>query len=152
MAGQPPEDQRESDRLRLQLERTHLQIEVSNVVVSKLSLKDLLVAVSDLLKRFINHDFASVVLYNEERQELRVHALDKPPPGGLLGEGAILPLEGSPPGLAIRTRTTIRRAHLDLNDFHAPMVRLALLLHDCIDGCEHVAVPETTELRGRKAW
>ena len=91
MAGKTSEDQREVDRLRVQLERTQLQIEVSNVVVSKLTLKDLLVAVSDLLKRFINHDFASVVLYSEERQELRVHALDRPPPGLALDAGLVIP-------------------------------------------------------------
>ena len=126
MTGQTPEpspDHRESDRLRRQLERTRLQIEVSNAVVSKLSLKDLLIAVSDLLKRFINHDFASVVLYNEERQELRVHALDKAPPAGLLGEGTILPMEGTPPGLAIKTRKSVRRDHIDLKEFHSPMMQ-----------------------------
>ena len=111
------------DRLRLKLERTQLQIEVSNVVVSKLSLKDLLVAVSDLLKRFINHDVASVVLYNEERRELRVHALDRPAPLGILAEGEIMPLEGTPPGLAITSQKTVRRKLLDLEEFHAPIMK-----------------------------
>ena len=129
-AGQSPEsptahDERESDRLRRQLERTQLQIEVSNLVVSKLTLKDLLITVSNLLKRFIDHDFASVVLYNEETQELRVHALDKDPPGGVLGEGFILPMEGTPPGLAIQTRKTVRRDVIDLNEFHAPIMKQA---------------------------
>ena len=113
----------ELDRLRLKLERTQLQIEVSNVVVSKLSLKDLLVAVSDLLKKFIAHDVASVVLYDPESQQLRVHALDRPAPGGVLGEGEILPMEGTPPGLAIVTQKTVRRDLIDLEEFHAPIMK-----------------------------
>ena len=125
-AAQTPESSPrdgELDRLRLKLERTQLQIEVSNVVVSKLSLKDLLIAVSDLLKRFINHDVASVVLYNEERRELRVHALDRPAPLGILAEGEIMPLEGTPPGLAITSQKTVRRKLIDLEEFHAPIMK-----------------------------
>jgi len=110
------------DRLRQKLERTRLQIEVSNVVVSKLSLKDLLVAVSGLVERFMNHDVASVVLYNEELQEARVHALAKPAPDGILLEGAIMPLEGTPPGLAITSRKTVRRAFLDFEEFNSPIM------------------------------
>jgi formate hydrogenlyase transcriptional activator len=130
VAGQTPEpsphhDERESGRLRLQLERTQLQIEVSNVIVSKLSLKELLVTISNLLKQFINHDFASVVLYDEKKQELRVHALDQAPPGGVLDEGVMLPMEGTPPGIAITTRKTVRRDHIDLNEFHALIMRQA---------------------------
>jgi len=130
-AGLTPEpssanDERESDRLRRQLERTRLQIEVSNVVVSQLNLKDLLIAVSQLLKRFIDHDFASVVLYNEESRQLRVHALDRPAPGGVLSEGASLPMEGTPPGLAITTRKTVLRDLVDLKEFHAPIMKQAL--------------------------
>lgn len=129
-AGQTPEpspltDARESERLRLQLERTQLQIEVSNLVVSKLSLKDLLVTISNLLKRFIDHDVASVVLYDEAKRELRVHALDLPAPGGVLGEGAVLPMDGTPPGLAIKTRKTVRRDHVDMTEFHAPIMQHA---------------------------
>lgn len=129
-AGQTPElssanSDRESDRLRHQLERTQLQIEVSNAVVSKLSLRDLLITVSNLLERFIDHDFASVVLYHEEKQELRVHALDRPAPGGVLAEGAVLPMEGTPPGLAITTRQTVRRDLIDLQEFHSPIMEQA---------------------------
>ena len=110
-AGEIPyptdDSERESDRLRLLLE-------VSNAVVSKLSLKDLLVTVSSFLKRFIDHDFASVVLYDEESEKIHVHALDKPAPGGVLGEGTILPMDGTPPGLAIRTRQSVRRDVIDV--------------------------------------
>lgn len=127
-AAQTPEptpDAGDVDRLRQKLERTQLQIEVSSVVVSKLSLKDILIAVSDLLKKFIEHDVASVVLYNEELKEARVHALDKPPPDGILLEGAIMPLEGTPVGLAIKTRKTVRRTHLDFDEFSSPIMREA---------------------------
>ncbi len=127
-AAQTPEstpNAGELDRLRQKLERNQLQIEVSSVVVSKLSLKDVLVAVSDLLKKFIDHDVASVVLYNEELKEARVHALAEPPPGGILLEGAVMPLEGTPPGLAIRSRKSVRCTHLDFDEFTSPIMKEA---------------------------
>ena len=152
-AAQTPEtspNDGDLDRLRQKLARTQLQIEVSSVVVSKLTLKDLLIAVSDLLKKFINHDVASVVLYDEERQESRVHALDKPAPDGLIAEGQIMPLEGTPPGLAIRSQKTVRRAFLDFDEFPSPIMRGAysagmrsgcsvpLISHGRVLGCINV--------------
>ncbi len=125
-AAQTPElspNDGDLDRLREKLERTQLQVEVSSVVVSKLSLKDLLIAVSDLLKKFIDHDVASVVLYDDERNESRVHALDKPAPLGVIEEGHIMPLDGTPPGLAITSRKTVRRAVLDLDEFPSPVMK-----------------------------
>lgn len=129
-AGPIPEpssdtDLRESERLRRQLERTQLQIEVSHAVVSQLSLGDLLRTISGLLRRFIDYELASVVLYNEAARELRVHALDKPAPGGVLGEGDAMPMDGTPPGLAITTRKTVRRDRVDVKEFYAPVMQHA---------------------------
>jgi formate hydrogenlyase transcriptional activator len=105
-------------------ERRQLLLEVNNAVVSNLSLKDLLVTVSGWLRKFIQHDFASVVLLDEESGQLRIHALDKPVPGGFAREGGILPIDGTPAGLAIKTRATVRRDKLDFEEFYHPMVRM----------------------------
>jgi formate hydrogenlyase transcriptional activator len=104
-------------------ERAHILLEVTRAVVSNLSLRDLLLAVSACLKQYFNHDIASVVLYDEEADRLCVHALDSPVPSVTLSEGAVLPLEGTPPGLAIRTRATVLRRRLDLEEFHSPLMR-----------------------------
>lgn len=106
-------------------ERAQILLEVTRAVVSNLSLRDLLLAVSGCLKKFFNHDIASVVLYDEETDRLRVHALDAPAPGDVLGEGSVLPMEGSPPGLAIRTRSIVLRERIDLEEFHSPLMRAA---------------------------
>jgi formate hydrogenlyase transcriptional activator len=106
-------------------ERAHILLEVTRAVVSNLSLRDLLLAVSACLKQFFNHDFASIMLYDEEAGLLRVHGLDAPTQGGILGEGSLLPLEGTPPGLAFKTRQTVLRERLDLNEFDSPQTRLA---------------------------
>jgi formate hydrogenlyase transcriptional activator len=106
-------------------ERAHILLEVTRAVVSNLSLHDLLLAVSGCLKQYFNHDVASVVLYDEQSDQLRLHALDSPVPGDVLLEGAVMPLEGSPPGLAIRTRATVLRRRVDLEEFHSPLMRAA---------------------------
>ncbi len=106
-------------------ERAQILLEVTSAIVSNLSLGDLLRAVSDCLRRFFNHDVASLVLYDEEAGWLRVLGLDTPSPGALLKEGSLLPLEGTPPGLAIRTRQTVMRERVDLEEFTAPEIRLA---------------------------
>src|SRR5215510_2874624 len=57
-------------------DRRRLLLEVSNAVVSNLTLRELLFAVSGWLRRFFEHDFASVVLLEPDTGLLRVHALD----------------------------------------------------------------------------
>ena len=113
-----PEVADERDRLRLLLD-------INNAVVSTLSLKDLLLAVSGWLRQFFEHDFASMVIKDEETGQLRVHALDAPAPGGVLAEGALLPLEGTPPGIAMATRQTVLRDRLDFEEFYSPIMREA---------------------------
>ena len=108
----------ERDRLRLLLD-------VNNAVVSNLSLRELLVAVSEFLRKFFPYDLASMVIKDEETGQLRVHALDAPAPGGVLSEGALLPLEGTPPGVAIATRKTVRRDRIDFTEFYSPVIRAA---------------------------
>ena len=130
-------------------ESARLLLEVTRAVVSNLSLHDLLLAVSDCLKQFFNHDFASIVL--EEAGRLRVHALDVPAPGDVFREGRSIQMEGTPPGLAIRTRQPVLRQRIDLNEFYAPEVREAygmglrsgcsvpLISHDRVLGTINVA-------------
>ena len=106
-------------------DRRQLLLEVSNAVVSNLSLKELLLAVSAWLRKFFAHDWASMVIKDEESGHLRVHALDGPVPGGVLGEGSIIPLEGTPPGIAIATRKTVMRDRIDFKEFYSPVIREA---------------------------
>jgi formate hydrogenlyase transcriptional activator len=106
----------ERDRLRLLLD-------VNNAVCSTLSLQELLLKVSGWLRQFLTYDLASMVVVDEESGQLRIHALDGSPPGGILGQGALLPLEGTPPGLAIATRKTVRRDRIDLEEFYSPIMR-----------------------------
>ena len=106
-------------------DRRQLLLEVSNAVVSNLSLRELLVAVSGWLRKFFAHDFASMVIKDEESGQLRVHALNAPVPGGVLAEGSILPLEGTPPGIAMATRQTVMRDRIDFKEFYSPTIREA---------------------------
>jgi len=106
-------------------DRRQLLLEVSNAVVSNLSLKELLLAVSGWLRKFFAHDWASMVIKDEESGQLRVHALNAPAPGGVLGEGSILPLDGTPPGLAMATRQTVMRDRIDFEEFYSPIIREA---------------------------
>src|ERR1044072_7549685 len=108
----------ERDRLRFLLD-------VNNAVVSTLSLKDLLYTVSGWLRKFFPLDFASMVIKDEESGMLKIHALDAPPPGGVLDEGSVIPLEGTPPGIAIATRQNVMRDRIDFKEFFSPIIREA---------------------------
>jgi len=106
-------------------DRRQLLLEVNNAVVSNLSLHELLVAISGWVGKFLKHEVASVVLLDQKTGHLRLHALDKPAPGNVMREGGIIPSEGTPVGLAIKTRATVRRDSLDLNEFNSPLVKMA---------------------------
>lgn len=57
-------------------DRQQLLLEINNAVVSNLALDDVFTAISASLRKVIQHDSSSLVLYNPETHLLRVHVLD----------------------------------------------------------------------------
>ena len=144
-------------------DRNQLLLDVGQAIVSTLSLNELFKTISNCLRRFINHDVASVVLLDQETGELRVHLLDRPM--NILSEGEVIPMEGTPAGLCISTRKTILRDRIDFEEFRVPEMRLAyaaglrcgcsvpLISHDQVLGSinvgafrEEAFTPEDAEL------
>ncbi len=108
---------RERDRLRLLLE-------VNNALVSTLDLHQLLRAISGCLRRVMNHDYASLALYEPAAQQLRLHALDFPQGKGLLQEEMAFPIEGTPSGQVIVTRQPLIVSGGDLDRYKATVSQL----------------------------
>jgi formate hydrogenlyase transcriptional activator len=118
---------RERDRLRLLLE-------VNNALVSTLDLHQLLIAISTCLRRVMNHDYASLGLYEPAAQQVRLQALDFPQGKGLLQEEMVFPIEGTPSGEVVLTRkpVIISGANLDRYDPSVSRLFIAEGLHS---GC-----------------
>src|SRR3984893_14595138 len=90
----------ERDRLRVLLE-------VNNAVVSKLDLRALPNAISASLRRVIHHEYTSLALYEEDKNQMRVLALDFPQGKGLIHEEMLVPLDGSIAGSAFQNRRPV---------------------------------------------
>jgi formate hydrogenlyase transcriptional activator len=118
---------RERDRLRLLLE-------VNNALVSTLDLHQLLSAISACLRRVMNHDYASLALFEPAAHQVRLQALDFPQGKGLLQEEMVFPIEGTPSGEVIVTRQPliISGANLDRYDPSVSRLFIAEGLHS---GC-----------------
>ena len=108
---------RERDRLRLLLE-------VNNALVSTLDLHQLLSAISACLRRVMNHDYASLGLYEPAAQQVRLQALDFPQGKGLLQEEMVFPLEGTPSGEVISTRKPLIVSGANLDGYKTSVSRL----------------------------
>ena len=132
-------------------DRARVLLEINNAIVSHLDLEQVLRAVSDCLRREIKHDFAGLALYNEELKELRLHALDFPNDQAFMQQGQLIPLVGTPAGVAFATRKPVLRHRPDHQEFSSDITRKAyeaglrsgcavpLLCHDKIVGSLVVA-------------
>ena len=80
-----------------------LVLEVTNLLVSKLDIRELLTGISASLNRVKPHDYANVALKDPETSQLRVLALAVPYDDDPIYHGTLLPVEGSPAGLAFRS-------------------------------------------------
>src|SRR5690349_10736383 len=132
-------------------DRARVLLEINNAIVSHLDLGRVLKSVSQCLRREIKHDVASLALYDPERNELRLHALEFPDNGDFLQEGQLIPFDGTPAGLVFATRKPVLRHRPDLNEFPAEIMKHAyargirsgcavpLLCHDKIVGTILVA-------------
>ena len=110
---------RERDRLRLLLE-------VNNALVSTLDLRHLLSAISACLRRVMNHDYASLALYEPSAQQVRLQALDFPQGKGLLQEEMVFPIEGTPSGEVILTRKPLIISGANVHCYEPSVSRLFL--------------------------
>jgi formate hydrogenlyase transcriptional activator len=109
-------------------ERERLMLEINNAVVSHLSLRDLLKAISLSLRRVISHDAALLTLHEPGSNQLRLHALDLHMFGTVpFEEGVLISLHDTPEGQAIASRQPVLVAPLvDLTRFSSPWVRHAV--------------------------
>src|SRR5690242_19932286 len=106
-------------------DRARVLLEINNAIVSHLDLAKVLKSVSECLRREIKHDIASLALYDPERQELRLHALEFPENADFLKQGQLIPFEGTPAGLVFATRKPVLRHHPDFDEFPAAIMKQA---------------------------
>lgn len=111
-----------------QYERERLMLEINNAVVSHLSLRDLLKAISLSLCRVIPHDAALLTLHEPGGDQLRLHALDLHMFGTVpFEEGVLISLHDTPEGQAIASRQPVLVGPVvDLTRFSSPWVRHAV--------------------------
>jgi formate hydrogenlyase transcriptional activator len=88
-------------------DRSELLLEVNNMLVSNLNLRELLSALSVCLRKVVPHDAAGLALYDYSINQLRISALEFPTKENLFVEGEIIPLDESPSGQAFTTRQTV---------------------------------------------
>jgi formate hydrogenlyase transcriptional activator len=96
--------QKASEDLQSKNDRLQLLLDVTNQVVSNLELRDLLRAISQDIRRVMQCDYAGLSLPDaENKQQLRLYALDFPEGKGFFHEELVYSIEGSPSGTAFRT-------------------------------------------------
>src|SRR5215813_10791414 len=84
--------------------RSQVLLEINNAIASHLELAPLLKAISECLRRELSHDFAGLAIYDPEIGQLRVHGLDFEAGNNAFAVGQIVPIEGTPAGLAFTSR------------------------------------------------
>lgn len=97
-------------------DRSELLLEINNMLVSNLNLRELLSAISDCLQRVIPHDLAGLSLYDAESNKLRVLALESTGGNDLYIEDEILAVEGTMLETALSTRQPVISSARDLED------------------------------------
>src|ERR1700719_4204556 len=85
-------------------EQLKLLLDLTNSVVSTLDLRELLRSVSGNLRRVMSCDLAGVGVPDvENNSHLRLYALDFPDSKGFVREEILIPIEGTPPGMVLKT-------------------------------------------------
>jgi formate hydrogenlyase transcriptional activator len=106
--------------------RAQVLLDLNNAIASHLELPSLLKAISECLRRELRHDFAGLAIYDPEIGQLRVHGLDFEAGDKHFAIGQIVPLEGTPAGLAFTSRRPVLRERPDPEEFPAEAMRKAM--------------------------
>ena len=117
------EAQRYERELAHERDRLRAVLDITNLVVSNLDIQEIFRAIAASLRSTIPHDYASIALFDEQYGALRLRALDFPQGGGTIEEEMLIPLEGSPGGLAYRTGKPVVITPENIGSFSSELVR-----------------------------
>src|SRR4030095_15409312 len=96
------------EALRKSRDRSRLLLKINNSLVSRLDLPELMKAIASNLHEVIHQDFAGISLYDSETKKYHAHALQGFEPGAeIVPENAVLPLDGTVGGTAIKSRKPV---------------------------------------------
>ncbi len=107
----------------VEADQLQLLLEVTNALVSKRDLRELLDEVSRSIGRVLPTDYASLMLCDPESHQLRIAALAFSGGTGRIHEDLLFPLEGSPAGAAFRTGKPLLINRLNAATFPAMVTR-----------------------------
>jgi formate hydrogenlyase transcriptional activator len=95
---------REAEReLERKLDHLRLMLRITNTVVSRLNLQELLDVISATICEEMDCDTAGVGLYDQKSEQLIAFSTQFPPGHPFRNKGVAIPLEGTPGGLAFTT-------------------------------------------------
>ena len=100
--------------LNLRLDHLRLMLKITNEVVAQLDLRQLLLVISSSIREVMGNDYGGVALFDHQAGQLISFMTDTPPGQPLREAGYVIPLEGSPGGLAY---TSGQPVFLDKPDF-----------------------------------
>lgn len=106
------------------LKHQQLTLSITNAVVSHLDLRGLMEVVYSSVREVMDNDFGGLVLYDPESGQLKGFQNDLPSDHPLSQTGIIIPISGTPAGLAYSTGQAVFRDQLDLQEFHADLMRV----------------------------
>jgi formate hydrogenlyase transcriptional activator len=102
-------------------ERLSMLLEVSTALISNLDVEQLFPAISELIRRVVRQDFASLALYEESSQCLRLYALDSPLADEIIGPDTVVSLAASISGMALSKGEAIVRGRESLMSLRSPV-------------------------------
>jgi len=111
--------------LRRERDRSQLLLGVTNAIISHLDLRELFKVVAEYLRGVVDYFALLMTLYDSEKDELRIHAMEpQPPPGkGPFEEGGLHPIEDTPIALAFAARHTVLVTRADLESSPSPLMQ-----------------------------
>ena len=99
-------------------DRLQLLLDVNNALVSNLDRRALFSAISACLRRVVSHDYTSLAVYDAERKAFDMWAIEFEGKG-LIKEHMLVPVAGSPAGVAFTTGEPRRFERADLVAFES---------------------------------
>ena len=107
-------------------DRLNLLLEINHAVNATLDLKELLSAIAASLRRVMPHERTALLLYEPDQEQFRLHALNFDRTKGFLSEGELTPVDGTPAGVALRSRKPFYYAKADLQGFRSDVAERLL--------------------------